>query len=227
VRSKTLVAALLVSAAIAGCGSVQTDPSTTTPVTFTTTVPVPTTTVPTTTATPYLGPQGVPIETGRFLAPGVTSHLGAVVNGILCNVLPQLAYTAYAHLQVYVSGRSRALPGGIGIVGLDPVVTTSGLFYRATTCYYWIHTRAADGVIEVESPNGRRYTLADFFAIWDQPLTGDRVAGARGKVTAVVNGKLWTGTPGQIPLREHTQIELAVGKPVPHFSRIDWNGTGI
>ena len=42
--------------------------------------------------------------------------------------------------------------------------TQRGLFFTAHTCMYWLHTRAADGLIEVESPVPRQFTLGDFFA---------------------------------------------------------------
>ncbi len=36
----------------------------------------------------------------------------------------------------------------------------------------------------------------------------------RGAVTAIVNGRVWTGDPRQIPLKRHAQIQLEVGKPL-------------
>lgn len=222
------VLALVAGAAIGACGSVRTDPATTTPLTFTDTGTAPvTSTIPAPTYTSYIGPQAVPIETGRFLAPAVSTPLGTVIDGIQCMPDTQLAYHAYAHLQVYVDGHSRALPGGIGMVDPAATVTASGLLYETDTCLYWLHTRAADGVIAVESPIAHHYTLGNFFAIWDQPLSRDRVAGARGSVSALVNGKAWTKSLASIPLSEHTQIELAVGKPVPAYAPIDWSVTGL
>ena len=226
------VLALFAGAAISACGGslrggLDTRSVTTAPITFTETVTTPTATYPTTTSVPYIGPQEVPIEVGRFLAPAVTTHLGTIVHGIQCEPTQQLAYRTYVHLQVYVNGRPRALPGGIGMVDPSGSVTQNGLVYSAQTCYYWLHTRAADGVILVESPNSRRFDLGDFFAIWNQPLSARRVAGASGRVTAIVNGRPWTKSPRLIPLRQHTQIELAVGKPVPAFSPIDWSVTNF
>jgi hypothetical protein len=217
-----------VSAALllAACGADNDSPPTV-PVTFSITTTTPTSTTPTPASQPYEGPNGIPVETGPFLAPATTTELGPIVNGIQCESLAQLAYTAYAHLQVYVEGRSRALPGGIGLVGESPEQTKKGLFYGAKTCMYWLHTRASDGLIEVQSPVSRHYTLGDFFRIWNQPLSGDRVAGAKGQVTAIVNGKPWGGDPSAIPLNEHTEIELAVGTPVPAGPQTDWLGTGL
>jgi hypothetical protein len=230
VRTRILAAvlALIASPAVAACGgSVQTDPSTTTPVKFTATVTVPTTTVPTPTSTAYVGPEGVPIETGPFLAAATTTVLGKVVNGIQCQGIQQLADRAFVHLQVYVRGQARALPGGIGMVDPTASATSKGLLFSPQTCYYWLHTRAADGVVQVESPRDRVYTLGDFFKVWDQPLSRDRAAANKGKITAIVDGRRWRGNPKQIPLTEHESIELAVGRPVPAFRALDWTGTGF
>ena len=175
---KWVPVALLVSATVAACGGrLETPPAPsttpTTPVTFSVTVTTPTSTIPEPTATSYIGPQGLPIETGPFLAPATTTRLGAIVNGIQCVSIAQMAYTAYAHLQVYVGGHSRALPGGIGLVGPVAQVTPQGLLFSPRTCMYWLHTRAADGLIQVQSPVPRRYTLGEFFRIWNQPLSSE------------------------------------------------------
>jgi hypothetical protein len=225
------VAALLTGAALtlAGCGGGgggNTTPPTS-PLTFSITTTTPTSTVATPTAKAYLGPEGLPIETGRFLAPATTTRLGAIVKGIQCEPMTQSAYTSYAHLQVYVHGHSRALPGGIGVVDENPIETQHGLIYSAHTCMYWLHTRAADGLVHVESPVSRQFTLGDLFAVWHQPLNGRRVASSRGRVTAYVNGRRWPASPAAIPLREHEAIQLAVGKPVPPAQTVDWLGTNF
>ena len=58
--------------------------------------------------------------------------------------------------------------------------TPHGLFYSTHTCMYWLHTRAADGLIEVQSPVPRQFTLGDFFAIWNQPLSATASPDRRG-----------------------------------------------
>lgn len=231
---RTWVAAALVASAaltLSGCGSSNSvsgaSSVSTTPLTFSITTTTPTSTVATPTSKPYIGPNGLPMETGAFLAPATTTRLGAIVDGIQCEPLAQLAYMTYAHLQVYVHGHSRALPGGIGIVDEHPIETSHGLYYGALTCLYWIHTRAADGLIEVQSPVPRTFTLGDLFAIWNQPLSGTRVARFRGHVIATVNGHRWHGNPALIPLREHEAIQLSVGGPVPVPQPVDWVGTNF
>jgi hypothetical protein len=174
------------------------------------------------------GPERVPLEPGQALAPASSTSTSRDVDGIMCAPLEQLAYHIHAHLQVYLDGQPRSLPAGIGL--LYPVVaeeTPVGPFYGATQCYYWLHTHASDGVIHVESPTARIYTLGDFFDEWRQPLSSTQVAGARGNVTAFINGKPWTKSPRALPLLPHAVIQLDVGSPVVPFAMISWAQTGL
>lgn len=225
-----VLAALLVGAAwtLSGCaGGGQNHTSPTAPLTFSVTTTTPTSTVATPTAKAYIGPDGFPVETGAFLAPSTTTRLGAIIDGVQCEPIAQLAYQTYAHLQVYVKGRSRALPGGIGMVDEAVIETPHGLYYTTNTCMYWLHTRAADGLIELQSPVPRRFTLGDFFAIWNQPLSASRVARSKGAVTATVNGRRWHGNPASIPLTQNVAIQLSVGKPTPAPQPVEWVGTNF
>ena len=43
-------------------------------------------------------------------------------------------------------------------------------------------------------------------------------------MTAIVNGKAWTGDPADIPLAAHTQIQLMVGKPLVAPQTIEFPG---
>jgi hypothetical protein len=94
--------------------------------------------------------------------------------------------------------------------------------YNHSQCAYWLQTGSANGVIDVRSPVRRTFTLGEFFDIWGQPLSHDRVGPAHGRVTAIVNGARFHGDPRDLPLREHDSIELAVGTPVPAFHPLDW-----
>lgn len=78
----------------------------------------------------------------------------------------------------------------------------------------WLHTHAADGIVHIESPVERTYTLGELFDVWGQPLTRRGVGPARGRVTAFLDGRVFAGDPRTIPLRAHSQIELEVGRPL-------------
>ena len=127
--------------------------------------------------------------------------------------MEQLVYHIHSHLQVYVDGQPRALPRPSGWSARSPSRPPYGPFYGAQQCYYWLHTHATDGVIHVESPSKRIYTLGNFFDEWRQPLSRTQVASDKGKVTAFLNGKRWTQDPRAIPLLPHASIQLDVGAP--------------
>jgi hypothetical protein len=168
------------------------------------------------------GPETIPLEAGGALAPASTTTPGTAVDGIKCAPVEQLAYHIHAHLQVYVNGQPRSLPGAIGLLGPVPQQTPAGTFYGAVQCYYWLHTHASDGVIHIESPTARIYTLGTFFDEWRQPLSAHHVAGASGPVTAFINGRRWTKDPRQLPLLPHAVIQLDVGQPVVPFANVSW-----
>ncbi|MBV9915165.1 MAG: hypothetical protein JO153_01590 [Solirubrobacterales bacterium] len=173
-----------------------------------------------------LGFEGVAIEPGSDLAsPGTTSD--RTVDRIPCGPIEQLAYHIHAHLSVFVGGQPHALPGGIGIPSSQVVQSAQGPVATGGECIYWLHTHAPDGVIHVESPSQRIYTLGNFFDIWHQALGPDQIAGAHGKVTAIVNGKAWNKDPRSIPLTPHAVIQLSIGSPAPPYRAIDWSQTQL
>jgi hypothetical protein len=176
-----------------------------------------------TSSTSALGPEGIPLEPGSLLAPASTAATGQTVAGIQCQSTEQVAYHIHAHLAVFVNGSSRPIPIGIGVV--KPVITqsSSGGFAQASTCYYWLHTHVQDGVIHVESPTKQTYALGQFFDEWRQPLSAGQVAGAKGAVTAYVNGKPFPGNPRSIPLTPHAAIQLDVGSPTVAPRAVDWS----
>lgn len=147
-----------------------------------------------------LGSEGVPVPDGPLLADTTSMLTGATVDGVQCQTSESLTYHIHAHLSVYVNGQSRQIPALVGI---------------NNKCLYWLHTHAADGIIHVESPTSRLYTLGDFFKVWNQPLSATQVGPVTGQVTVFYNGKKFTGSdPNTIPLQAHDQIQLDVGTPV-------------
>jgi hypothetical protein len=210
---------LVVACLLAACGSSKSTTSTSTTRTASAS------TTPAASQAP--GPEAIPLESGPDLAPASTTTEGATVDGIQCAPVEQLAYHIHSHLQVYVGGKPRALPGAIGLVGPVAQQTAFGPFYGAQRCYYWLHTHTSDGVIHVESPSQRVYTLGNFFDVWRQPLGPTQVAGDKGTVTAFVNGKPWKKDPRAIPLVPHAVIQLDVGSPSVPPQPVSWAGANL
>jgi hypothetical protein len=160
------------------------------------------------------GPESVPVPSVAVLTGTTTKATGQAVDGITCSTTEQTLFHIHAHLTVFVNGAARQIPYGIGIPGAVTTSTQAGTYVGSGTCFYWLHTHAADGIIHIESPVHRTFTLGNFFDEWGQPLGPDQVGPASGHVTAIYNGKVYRGNPRGIPLTAHAQIQLEVGTPL-------------
>lgn len=116
-----------------------------------------------------------------------------------CNVSE--IFTEHMHTQLTIehAGAKVTVPANIGLVSAA----------YAVICIYWLHTHDDSGTIHIEAPGGT-FTLADFFAVWGQPLSGTRVGQYTGHVRAYVDGVQYRGAPQNIPLTDGEQIELTV-----------------
>jgi hypothetical protein len=163
----------------------------------------------------HLGPELVPIPNARPLAPPASrARLTKSVDGIKCQRNEKLLFHIHVHLTLFVNGKPRRVPAGVGIwPPLGPQNYRFGQFgVTQGNCQSWLSTHYSDGLIHTEAPIQRSLKLGEFFDLWGQPLSRSRVGPARGAVTAIVNGSVWTGDPRQIPLLKHSQIQLEVGK---------------
>ena len=116
-----------------------------------------------------------------------------------CNVTEMFTEHLHAHLSIEHNGRPVPVPADIGLVTAA----------HAVICIYWLHTHDDSGTIHVEAPGGN-FTLADFFAVWGQPLSSTRVGPYNGRVRANVNGAPYKGAPQNIPLLDGEQIVLRI-----------------
>jgi hypothetical protein len=160
------------------------------------------------------GPEGVPVPVAPPLASADTTAGGRSVAGVGCDSAERVTYHIHVHLAVFVDGQPMEIPAGIGVAAPRQVQQTrSGAFVDDGSCFYWLHTHAADGIIHVESPTRASYTLGQFFAIWGQPLSATGVGPAHGAVTVLVDGHRDATDPRAITLTAHRAIQLDVGTP--------------
>jgi hypothetical protein len=168
------------------------------------------------------GPEGVPVPSAPPLTGTATKATGQNVDGIGCSSSEQTLFHIHAHLTLFVNGSPRQVPAGIGIPAASGQNTPQGEFISNGKCFYWLHTHAADGIVHIESPVHRTYTLGNFFDEWGQPLGPDQVGPEKGHVTALYNGQVYQGNPRNIPLNKHAQIQLEVGTPLVAPESITW-----
>jgi hypothetical protein len=118
----------------------------------------------------------------------------------------------HQHLDLYVAGKKVTVPAQIGIAA-------SGAFISD------LHTHDATGIMHVESPTVRSFSLGQFFAVWGVRLDANCVGGlctsGSKRLAAWVDGKPVNADPTRIVLAEHQEIVLAYGtaaqdpQPVP------------
>ncbi|MFZ0512839.1 MAG: hypothetical protein WAM14_14625 [Candidatus Nitrosopolaris sp.] len=126
------------------------------------------------------------------------------IDGIQCNELEQLLFHIHAHLDIIINGVYFLVPSQIGITG---------------KCFYWLHTHDESGIIHIESPVNRDFTLGQFFDIWNKKLNNDQifnyVANANNPLSVYVNGtKVPNGANYRdIKLHAHDEIAIVYGTP--------------
>lgn len=88
-----------------------------------------------------------------------------------------------------------------------------------------LHTHDTSGILHVESPTRRTFTLGQFFDEWGVRLDAWRVGDLRGELTVWVDGRRVIGDPRSIELTNRREIVLAVTTigEVPHLPQpFDW-----
>ncbi|MGH3212837.1 MAG: hypothetical protein ACRDNO_34265 [Trebonia sp.] len=174
-----------------------------------------------------LGPENVPVPSAPMLAGTSAATTGQAIDGISCDTSEQTVFHIHTHLTIFVNGQQRQVPAGIGIPDAVATQTQTGPFIGSGTCFYWLHTHAADGIIHIESPVQRTYTLGEFFDEWGQPLGPAQVGPSHGKVTVIVNGQVFKGNPRDVPLGSHENLQVEVGTPLVAPETINWSSTGL
>jgi len=113
-----------------------------------------------------------------------------------------VVFHVHAHLAIINNGHWLQLPQNIGLL---------------QQCDYEMHTHDHTGIIHIEAPTVKDYTLGNFFDIWGQPLTNTNVAGLTGDVVAYINdngeARRYMGDLRAIKLTSHRDVTLQIGTP--------------
>lgn len=178
-----------------------------------------------------VGPEGIVLDNFVNVAPASSTVTGTKVDGMTCQTASKevVKFHIHIHVAICVDGRQRGLPAGIGITAPPMIVNyPAGKFYDVgyKDCLYWLHTHVADGIIHVESPVKKVFTLGEFFDVWNQPLSSSRVASAVGTVVVFENGTRLTGDPRLTPLVDQSDIQIDVGMPVVPFQPFKYKVAG-
>jgi hypothetical protein len=80
-----------------------------------------------------------------------------------------------------------------------------------------LHTHDTTGVVHIESPVKKDFTLGEFMTEWNVPISKDALGplktGGGKELRVYVNGKGQTGDPAVLKLAAHDEIAVVYGAP--------------
>lgn len=211
-RTCAVLIAIVVPAALAGCGNSNKSTTTSSSAPAATSTAPASNTATTAAASVELGPSFPAMDKlpGILLGkPPWSANVGKLQLRLRAIGLPALTAEGqvlhiHQHLDVYVDGRSVQIPANLGI-------DASGAFISP------LHTHDTTGIMHVESPTASSFSLGQFFAVWGVRLSATCIGGdcaGSGKVLrAWVDGKPLNADPTRIVLAEHQEIVVAYGTP--------------
>lgn len=92
----------------------------------------------------------------------------------------------HPELTIMINGQKQDMPANIGINSGGGASTTHDQAFQSGACLHPIHTHSADGIIHVESPVERPYTLGDFFAVWGKVFIKDQILDSKTDASHVI-----------------------------------------
>ena len=100
----------------------------------------------------------------------------------------------HQHLDIVINGKGYPIAAGIGIDRRDRFISP-------------LHTHDFSGILHIESPAVRKFTLGQFFDVWglrfSSACLGGYCAKGQKKVWVFVDGSRVIGDPRALELREH------------------------
>jgi len=145
---------------------------------------------------------GLAIASSKALSGAGVSALA--IDGIECNNVEQLVSHIHAHLDIFINDQPYTIPSQIGITD---------------KCFYWLHTHDESGVIHIESPVAKDYTIGQFFDIWNKKFNNtqilDNIVNGKNTLSVYGNGNKVNAAENYraIKLKAHDEIAVVYGKP--------------
>jgi len=100
------------------------------------------------------------------------------IDNIQCNTMEQAVFHIHAHMDIIINGQYFAIPAQTGII--------------PDKCFFWLHTHDESGIIHIESPVNREFTVVQFFDIWNKKFNNnqifDRVVNWNNTLSVYLNG---------------------------------------
>ncbi|MDQ3868521.1 MAG: hypothetical protein M3250_03075 [Thermoproteota archaeon] len=131
------------------------------------------------------------------------------IDGIECNTVEGTNHHIHAHIDIFINGKPYKVPSQIGIL-------------PDQKCLYWMHTHDDTGIIHIESPQNRTFTLGQFFDIWNKKFNNNQIFenvvnnnNNSTLLSVYIDGKEVNKATDyrNISLGPHDEIAIVYGKP--------------
>jgi hypothetical protein len=132
-----------------------------------------------------------------WIQPASSAADGKPIADIQCEHQEYGNFHIHAHVDVFIDGKAVTVPAMIGIL-------------PAQKCLYWMHTHDDSGIVHIEAPKKRAFTMAQFFDLWK--ATGPGAPQRKDAPKIYVNGKKVDKRLDQVELEEHMEIAVVYGK---------------
>jgi hypothetical protein len=127
--------------------------------------------------------------------PAYAAEAGKPVAGIPCEREEHFDLHIHAHVDVFVDGKPLPIPEGVGIVG--------------RSCLYWMHTHDRSGIVHIESPEVRSFTVGQFIELWRATAPGAPPAKQNPKV--LIDGKRAKAEWNRVEFVDLVEIAIVYG----------------
>jgi hypothetical protein len=149
----------------------------------------------------------------RRINDSLTNAPAVAASSIPCDQLEHTQVHYHAALQILLDGSALPIPTDLG---------------RTRYCYYWLHMHTGEpGMIHLEAPLDRSFTLGDFFGVWaswsgkkellDRRHVSTITLDSTQELTVYVDEghgpTVHTGDPAAVVLKEREVITLEVTPP--------------
>ncbi len=108
----------------------------------------------------------------------------------------------HSHVGISINGKTIKIPADIGVNRISGFMSS-------------IHTHEQNGIVHIESPVIRTFTLGQFFDVWGVRFSSDCIGGycsdSKTSLSVYVDGKKYNGNPRIIPLKERGSIFVMYG----------------
>ena len=126
------------------------------------------------------------------------------IDGIECAEAEQFAFHIHTQFNITINNQSYPIPAGIGII--------------PNNCIYWMHTHDESGLIHIESPIKKEFTLGQFLDIWNRFNSSDTVVqyitnnNINGTILVYINGTQMNNSTDyrDIELKDRGNITLII-----------------